>query len=175
MKVFHSRFIDNDWEDNRSAGREGERNGRSRTWSVGIVGGESRAFRTCRLAPRTRPGIRRGGAQASAGATSSFRSRHRPSATPTFPPRRSSRITRHAASPARAFHPPPPVFRRPTHRLPPANTSPRFRIFAAAIHVSLSPPPSPPIDPPHRIPTLAHERTTSRVHDSMNRNRSCQE
>lgn len=102
MKVFHSPsvgwFIDNDWEDNRSAGGEGESNGRSRTWSVGIVGGESRAFRTCRLAPRTRPGIRRGGAQASAGATSSFRSRHRPSATPTFPPRRSSRITRHAAS-----------------------------------------------------------------------------
>lgn len=49
-------------------------------------------FAPGRPAMRTRPGIRRSGAQASAGATSSFRSRHRPSATRTFPPRRSSRI-----------------------------------------------------------------------------------
>ena len=47
-------------------------------------------FAPARLVTRTRPGMRPTGAQSSTGATSSFRSRHRPSATRTFPPRRSS-------------------------------------------------------------------------------------
>lgn len=58
---------------------------------VRAFGTDSRVhFAPARLVTRTRPGMRPTGAQSSTGATSSFRSRHRPSATRTFPPRRSS-------------------------------------------------------------------------------------
>lgn len=111
-------------------------------------------FAPGRPATRTRPGIRRSGAQASAGATSSFRSRHRPSATRTFPPRRSSRIASSRRVVARAasllllllllrsFFPiNHPILTRNNFSLPYDSSPTRFRIFAAILS---SPPPPPP-------------------------------